>query len=330
MYGSIVLSLVIPVYNERECLPELIGRCISTCRGLGKSFEIVFVDDGSSDGSRDILKSASEEYPEVLAVVLNRNYGQHAAIFAALRESRGDMVITLDADLQNPPEEIPNIVRELENGADVVGTVRQDRQDTFFRRVASSIVNRAVRSATGVSMHDYGCMLRGYSRQIVDAMLDCREHSTFIPILANSFAAKAVEIPVRHSAREIGESKYSLFKLISLQFDLLTSMSTFPLRLLSLIGGVISLLGIGFGILLVVMRIMHGASWAADGVFSLFAILFIFVGAQFIGMGLLGEYIGRIYHDVRGRPRYFVKKIYGADRLPQTEDGAGGCTRMRV
>jgi undecaprenyl-phosphate 4-deoxy-4-formamido-L-arabinose transferase len=160
-------------------------------------------------------------------------------------------------------------------------------------------------------MHDYGCMLRAYRRHIVGAMLQCDERSTFIPVLANSFARQATEIEVRHETRSSGASKYSLWKLINLQFDLLTSMTTFPLRLLSIMGTCISLVGIGFGVLLFVMRLIYGATWAAQGVFTLFAILFIFVGAQFIGMGLLGEYIGRIYCDVRGRPRYFVQQVVG-------------------
>ena len=162
-------------------------------------------------------------------------------------------------------------------------------------------------------MHDYGCMLRAYRRSVVDAMLQCPERSTFIPILANSFAGQTTEINVRHDRREKGNSKYSLFKLISLQFDLLTAMSTFPLRLLSFAGVLISLCGITFGALLMVLRIVYGATWAAEGVFTLFALLFVFIGAQFIGLGLLGEYIGRIYHDVRQRPRYFIHKIYGKD-----------------
>jgi undecaprenyl-phosphate 4-deoxy-4-formamido-L-arabinose transferase len=157
-------------------------------------------------------------------------------------------------------------------------------------------------------------MLRAYRRSIVDAMLRCRERSTFIPILANSFAASTAEISVKHCARAKGESKYGFFKLISLQFDLLTCMSTYPLRLLSFMGAIISVLGIGFGILLMILRFIYGAAWAAEGTFTLFALLFVFVGAQFIGLGLLGEYIGRIYHDVRGRPRFFVQEIRGANR----------------
>lgn len=304
------LSLVIPVYNEEENLRELVSRCLAACGATERDFEIILVDDGSRDASRELIRQFADRHPEVRGVLLNRNYGQHAAVFAGLGQSRGEIVITLDADLQNLPEEIPKLVREMDRGFDVVGTVRENRQDTFFRRSASALINRIVQRSTGVMMHDYGCMLRAYRRPIVDAMLQCCERSTFIPILANSFAGSTAEIAVRHAPRKKGESKYSLFKLISLQFDLLTSMSTFPLRLLSFMGFVIALCGVGFGVLLMVLRFAYGALWAAQGVFTLFAVLFVFIGAQFIGLGLLGEYIGRIYHDVRGRPRYFIQEIH--------------------
>ncbi len=306
------LSLVIPVYNEKENLPELIDRCLAACRTSGRPFEIILVDDGSRDGSRDLILRAADRHAEVVGIILNRNYGQHAAVFAGLEHSGGEIVVTLDADLQNPPEEIPHLVDAMDRGVDVVGTVRENRQDSIFRRAASNLVNRMVQQTTGVKMHDYGCMLRAYRRPIVDAMLQCSERSTFIPILANSFAGRTAEIPVRHARRENGNSKYNLLKLISLQFDLLTSMSTFPLRLLSLMGAVISVCGITFGALLMVLRFIYGATWAAEGVFTLFALLFVFIGAQFIGLGLLGEYIGRIYHDVRNRPRYFIREIRAA------------------
>ena len=310
------LSIVVPVFNEKECLPELIERTLDATRECERSFEFILIDDGSRDGSREMILEAADQYPqEIVAVILNRNYGQHAAVFAGLEQTRGEIVITLDADLQNPPEEIPNLVHEMDRGVDVVGTVRQNRQDTFFRRTASALVNRMVQKATGVMMQDYGCMLRAYRRSIVLAMLQCCERSTFIPILANSFAGSTAEIPVEHASREMGESKYSLFKLISLQFDLLTSMSTFPLRLLSFMGTIIALSGIGFGILLLLLRFAFGALWAANGVFTLFAILFVFIGAQFIGLGLLGEYIGRIYHDVRSRPRFFIQEIRSAGKI---------------
>ena len=313
------LSVVIPVFNEEHTLPELIERCLTTCRGTGKPFEIILVDDGSSDASAQILSAVAEQSEGcIVGVLLNRNYGQHAAVMAGLAESRGDVVVTLDADLQNPPEEIPRLLDKMSKGFDVVGTVRTPRQDSLFRRAASRIVNRAARKATGVMMHDYGCMLRAYSRPVVDAMLQCHERSTFIPVLANSFARNATEINVQHAERAGGESKYGLWKLINLQFDLLTSMTTFPLRLLSVIGGMISLSGIGFGVLLLILRLVHGAGWAAEGVFTLFAILFIFIGAQFVAVGLLGEYIGRIYHDVRARPRYLVHRVVGRSRFHET------------
>jgi undecaprenyl-phosphate 4-deoxy-4-formamido-L-arabinose transferase len=306
------VSVVIPVFNEEQNLEELVRRCLKACADTGESFEIVLVDDGSSDASPQIIAAAAEQNAgKIVGVLLNRNYGQHAAVMAGFAECRGEIVVTLDADLQNPPEEIPTLVRTMRRGFDVVGTIRTPRHDPFFRRVASRIVNRAARKATGVMMHDYGCMLRGYRRSVVDAMLQCHERSTFIPVLANSFARQPTEIEVRHAERSRGDSKYSLWKLVNLQFDLLTSMTTFPLRLLSLLGGITSMLGAGLGVFLLVMRLAHGAEWAAQGVFTLFAVLFIFTGAQFIAMGLLGEYIGRIYHDVRARPRYFVHQVIG-------------------
>jgi len=310
MKQQIDLSLVIPVFDEAENLEELVRRCLSVCRELDKSFEIILVDDGSEDGSTAMIaEAARRKGGEIIGILLNRNYGQHAAIFAGFARSRGKKIITLDADLQNPPEEIPKLLKALRNNIDVVGTIRTNRNDSLFRKLSSSLVNSMVRRATGVNMHDYGCMLRGYRRHIVEAMLTCREHSTFIPILANSFARYTAEIPVSHAARSRGDSKYSLFKLVSLQFDLLTSMSTFPLRLLSLLGALIAGSGMIFSAFLLTMRFFMGAAWAAQGVFTLFAILFVFIGALLLGMGLLGEYIGRIYQDVRARPRYFIQEV---------------------
>lgn len=310
------ISVVIPVFNEEVNLKELIKLCLDVCNGMGMPFEIILVDDGSIDSSpKKIMEAAEQNSGKIVGVLLNRNYGQHAAIMAGFDESKGDIVVTLDADLQNPPHEIPNLIDKIEGGFDVVGSVRVPRRDAFLRRVASYIINKAVQKATGVIMSDYGCMLRAYRRCIVDAMLKCHERSTFIPVLANSFARNTIEIEVHHNKRSNGNSKYGLWKLINLQFDLLTCITTFPLRLLSLIGGILSLIGTVFGLFLFIMRLIQGPEWAAQGVFMLFAILFIFIGAQFIGVGLLGEYIGRIYHDVRARPRYFVKQVVGGSGL---------------
>jgi undecaprenyl-phosphate 4-deoxy-4-formamido-L-arabinose transferase len=307
------VSIVIPVYNEEASLPALLERTLAAMRTAGRSFEVVLVDDGSRDRSAEMLRDAAAAEPEVVAVLLNRNYGQHAAVIAGFAQSRGQVIVTLDADLQNPPEEIPKLLAAVDAGHDVVGSVRTPRDDSLFRRMASAMVNRVVQKSTGVMMTDYGCMLRAYRRPVVDAMLQCPEHSTFIPVLANSFARHTTEVEVAHAAREAGTSKYSLWRLVSLQFDLLTSMTTVPIRALTAVGGMMAALGVGFGLTLLVARLLLGAAWAAEGVFTLFAILFVFVGMQFIGLGLMGEYVGRISVDVRGRPRYLVHEVIGVD-----------------
>ena len=306
------VSVVIPVYNEQECLPELLDRLSAVCGLLKRDYEIILVDDGSADDSAAILRVAAERQDSrIVAVILNRNYGQHAAVMAGLSQADGDLVITLDADLQNPPEEIPRLVCAAEQGFDVVGTVRDNRRDTWFRKICSRLINKVIQRATGKGMEDYGCMLRAYRRHIVAAMLGCHERSTFIPILANTFARNTVELKVSHDERRFGDSKYSVFKLINLMFDLITCLTTTPLRLLSVLGSGIAFSGFLLAATLVALRLVLGPGWAAEGVFMLFAILFIFIGAQFIGLGLLGEYIGRIYNDVRARPRYCIQQVVG-------------------
>ncbi|WP_449545420.1 undecaprenyl-phosphate 4-deoxy-4-formamido-L-arabinose transferase [Lelliottia amnigena] len=315
------VSVVIPVYNEQESLPELIRRTTAACELLGKDYEILLVDDGSSDESASMLSDAAEEPgSHIVAVLLNRNYGQHNAIMAGFSHVTGDVIVTLDADLQNPPEEIPRLVAKTDEGYDVVGTVRQNRQDTWFRKRASRLINRLIQSTTGKAMGDYGCMLRAYRRHIIDAMLHCHERSTFIPILANTFARKAIEIPVHHAEREFGASKYSFMRLINLMYDLVTCLTTTPLRMLSVFGSIIAVMGFALSVLLVVLRIAFGPQWAADGVFMLFAVLFMFIGAQFVAMGLLGEYIGRIYTDVRARPRYFIQRVVSHDSVSTSKE----------
>jgi undecaprenyl-phosphate 4-deoxy-4-formamido-L-arabinose transferase len=280
---------------------------------MGKSYEIIFVDDGSRDNTLSILKSFLT-YPEIRVVELTRNYGQHAAIFSGFSVVQGDIVITLDADLQNPPEEIPNLVRVMEEGDyDVVGTIRKERKDSFFRTFPSRLINGVTREITKVNMSDWGCMLRAYRRNIVDRMVNCHEHSTFIPALATYFSKKATEIEVAHESRYGGESHYSLRKLINLQFDLVSSFSDFPLKFIMYAGIGMAFLGISFGILLGIARLVYGAHWAAQGVFTLFAVLFAFVGFQFFALGVMGEYIGRIYREVRKRPEYMIERIYPAD-----------------
>ncbi|KXF01699.1 glycosyltransferase [Pseudomonas aeruginosa] len=325
-YPIDLVSVVIPVYNEEASLPELLRRTEAACLELGRAFEIVLVDDGSRDRSAELLQAAAErDGSAVVAVILNRNYGQHAAILAGFEQSRGDLVITLDADLQNPPEEIPRLVERAAQGYDVVGSIRAERQDSAWRRWPSRLVNLAVQRSTGVAMHDYSCMLRAYRRSIVEAMLACRERSTFIPILANGFARHTCEIRVAHAERAHGESKYSAMRLLNLMFDLVTCMTTTPLRLLSLVGGGMALAGFLFALFLLVLRLAFGAAWAGNGLFVLFAVLFMFSGVQLLGMDLLGEYLGRMYSDVRARPRFFIERVVRAtpSALPSALQRAG-------
>ncbi|MBL0534406.1 undecaprenyl-phosphate 4-deoxy-4-formamido-L-arabinose transferase [Aeromonas dhakensis] len=316
-----LVSVVIPVYNEEASLPVLLSRVTAACDQLSQDYEVILIDDGSHDGSTELIsEAAAREGSKLVGVLLNRNYGQHAAIMAGFETAKGDLVITLDADLQNPPEEIPRLVEAAMQGYDVVGTMRRNRQDSWFRKTASKLINKSVQKATGVHMSDYGCMLRAYRRHIIDAMLCCQERSTFIPILANSFARRTIELEVGHAERAHGESKYGLMHLINLMYDLVTCMTTTPLRLLSIVGSVVAGIGFTFSILLILMRLVMGADWAADGVFTLFAILFTFVGVQLLGMGLLGEYIGRMYTDVRARPRYFIHRIVRTATTPSQQE----------
>ncbi len=304
------LSIVVPVYNEKENLPELIRRVLDSCDHLDTRYELVLVDDGSSDESMTLIKEAAQRYSDrVVGVILSTNFGQHAAVTAGLQESRGQYIITMDADLQNPPEEIPKLLEKLRQGYDVVGTIRENRQDTFFRRMASRTVNHMVRRLChGRTMSDYGCMLRGYSRQVVNAILQCGENGKFIPMLAMSYARRTVEIKVKHSERMAGESKYNCLKLISLQYDLLTGTSNFPLRLMTFFGFIIAVFGILFGIV-VFIRSQLDKAWGADGVFALFAIAFVLMGFQFAGLGLLGEYVGKIHLNTRQRPQFFIETV---------------------
>jgi len=308
-----MISLVIPVYNEEGNLPLLMNRIRPVMSALGRPWELILVDDGSRDRSLEILKGFTVN-SEIRVVELTRNYGQHAAILAGFSIVRGGIVVTLDADLQNPPEEIPRLIQAMEEGSfDVVGTIRRGRKDSLLRIVPSRIVNMVARKITGVRMTDWGCMLRAYSRTVVERMIACHEHATFIPALATHFGKRVTEIEVAHEERHGGKSNYPLRKLINLQFDLVASFSELPIKLIMYGGILLATLGVCFGLLLVIARILYGAIWAAQGVFTLFAILFAFVGLQFFALGLIGEYIGRIYREVRKRPEYVIEHVYGGD-----------------
>ena len=302
--NQLYLSVVIPVFNEEDNLVELQARLAASLDGADYSWEIIYVDDGSRDRSWEILSRLHQNDPRVRLVRFNRNYGQHMAIFAGFERVRGEVVATLDADLQNPPEELPKLVAKLQEGFDVVSGWRQDRQDSFFRKIPTWIVAKITSRVVGVEMKDYGCMLRVYRREVVEAMNASAETSSYIPALANIYAARVAEIPVDHAERGGGRSKYGLFKLLKLNFDLMTGFSVLPIQLVSLAGILVAIVGLAFGVFLFVRRLVVGPE--LEGVFTLFAILFVFVGLQILGVGIMGEYLGRIYREVRRRPRFVV------------------------
>ncbi|HUA89012.1 MAG TPA: glycosyltransferase [Steroidobacteraceae bacterium] len=302
------VSVVIPVYNEEEGLQQLFDRLYPALDALGRSYEVLFVDDGSSDRSVAVLRDQFQRRPDVTrVVVLARNAGQHMAILAAFAQSRGRYVITLDADLQNPPEEIARIVAAMDAGADYVGTIRVSRQDVMWRRAASRLMNRVREGTTSIRITDQGCMLRGYDRSVVDAVNHCTEVSTYVPALAYTFARHPVEIEVSHAERTVGQSKYSLYALVRLNFDLMTGFSVAPLQFFSMAGGAIALVSLILVVVLLIRRVIVGPE--AQGLFTLFAIAFFLIGVTLLGLGVVGEYVGRIYEQVRQRPRFTVAAV---------------------
>ncbi len=302
------VSIVIPVYNESANLSALWQRLSAVAAKL-PDWEVVFVDDGSRDDSLNLLRQIAAEDAHVKVVELARNFGQHAALLAGFRECRGEVVVTLDADLQNPPEEIPRLLQEIAAGNDVVGGWRAERQDQAYRRLASRLHNRVTSLIVGVPMHDYGCMLRAYRRHIIETVIQCDEKAAFIPALANSFAKKVSEIPVGHDERAGGHSKYNLLRLAQLSLNLVTGFSLLPIQILSLTGIAIALLDIAFAALLGAHRLIYGPQ-QEGAMWTLFAVLFFFVGLLFLALGLIGEYVGRIYLEVRRRPTYLVRAVH--------------------
>jgi len=303
------LSVVIPVYNEEQGLAALFARLYPALDALRIRYEILFVNDGSRDRSAALLKDQFLARPDVTRVILfNANYGQHLAIIAGFERVRGERVVTLDADLQNPPEEIGKLLARMDAGADYVGGVRVNREDAWWRRTASRWMNRLRERITRIRMTDQGCMLRAYSRDIVDAVAASREVSTFIPALAYTFAHRPAEIEVAHEERAAGDSKYSLYRLIRLNFDLVTGFSVLPLQAFSLFGILVAVLSLGAYVVVIAQRVLAGGGglmviWDRD------ILAFFLIGVLLFGVGLIGEYVGRIYQQVRERPRYLIQAI---------------------
>ena len=306
------ISIVIPVYNESAVLPALFARLYPALDALQRCYEVLFVDDGSRDDSVAQLRGQFDQRPaETRVVLLAQNAGQHMAILAGFEQARGKYVITLDADLQNPPEEIGKVVAALDAGSDCVGTVRHNRQDVWWRKVASRAMNRVRERTTRIRITDQGCMLRGYDRGVVDAVNRCREVNTFVPALAYTFARRPTEVVVAHDERAAGESKYSFYSLVRLNFDLMTGFSLMPLQLFSMIGVLIAILSLFFVGYLFVRRMLFGPE--VEGVFTLFGIAFFLIGVLLFGLGIVGEYIGRIYQQVRQRPRFTIAAVLQSD-----------------
>jgi undecaprenyl-phosphate 4-deoxy-4-formamido-L-arabinose transferase len=312
------LSIVVPVYNEEAGLPALFARLYPALDALRIPYEVIFVNDGSRDRSGALLRDQFNARPDVTRVVLfNANYGQHLAIIAGFERVRGERVVTLDADLQNPPEEIAKLLAAMDRGADYVGGVRVAREDSWWRRVASRLMNRLRERITHIRMTDQGCMLRAYSRDIVDAVAASREVSTFIPALAYTYAHKPTEIEVGHEERSAGESKYSLYRLIRLNFDLVTGFSLVPLQMCSIFGMLVAIGSVLVYLIVIVERlIIDGWARGIETLWDRDLLEFFLIGMVLFGLGLVGEYVGRIYQQVRMRPRYTIAAVLEREAQP--------------
>jgi undecaprenyl-phosphate 4-deoxy-4-formamido-L-arabinose transferase len=266
----------------------------------------------------------------IVVIRLYRNYGQFRAINAGFERVRGDIVVTLDADLQNPPEEIPRLIARMEEGDfDIVNGWRRNRQDSWFRRLASRLANRIAAALTGVRMRDYGCMLRAYRIEVVRQVAACREQSPYIPTLANALARRATEIEVAHAARGSGQSNYSFLKLVHLQYDMVTSFSVQPLRWLSLLGFLVA------GVSVLACAALLAAPWFGLGArvtsaHALLALLFVLLGVLILALGFVGEYVGRIYNEVRQRPRFVVRDVHEPAAAESTGDPESPAARERA
>jgi glycosyltransferase involved in cell wall biosynthesis len=308
------ISVIIPVYNEEENLSLLYQGMKPVLEGLGKSFDIIFVDDGSRDGSSDVLSALNKADARCRVIRFRRNFGQTAAMSAGFAHAKGGVIITLDADLQNDPGDIPMLLQKVDEGYDVVSGWRLHRKDKFLtRRVPSMCANWLISRITGVRLHDYGCTLKAYRSEVAQNIDLYGEMHRFIPALASWMGISVAEIPVNHHPRQHGKSKYGLSRTMRVFLDLITvkfllSYSTKPLQMFGSVGVLASLLGAGIAGYLSYDKIFRGHALSNRPMLFL-AILMILVGIQFITMGLLGEMMARIYHDGQKKPIYVIKEI---------------------
>lgn len=311
------LSLIVPVYNEEESLPFLMEAICTTLQPLNQEWEVVFVDDGSIDHSMDVLKQLVEQYPEhVRVVVFRRNFGQTAAIAAGIDYSKGNIIVLLDADMQNDPADIPMLLAKLDEGYDLVSGWRRDRHDNrLTRTIPSNLANSLISWATGVHLHDYGCTLKAYRREVLDGFRLYGEMHRFIPVFANSIGARITELPVRHHSRKFGKAKYGLERTVKVILDLFTVkfLLTYSSKPIYLFGGAGMTLIFGSGILLsylFVRKVFEGVSILGSPLFQL-GVMFFILGFQSILMGLIAELLARTYHESQQKPTYTIRKILG-------------------
>ncbi len=313
------LSLVIPVYNEEENLVALYQEIITATDSLGKNLEIIFVDDGSQDQSYSVLRQIQENDRRVKIIRLRRNFGQTAALSAGFDYARGKIIITLDADLQNDPQDFAALLAKIDEGYDVVSGWRQKRRDKFFtRRLPSMVANWFISLLTGVRLHDYGCTLKAFRSEVIKGIRLYGELHRFIPAIASSLGVSIAEIKVNHRPRRFGRSKYTLFRLPRVILDMLTvkfllSYSTRPLQIFGLLGLVSGALGFFIALWLSYQRLILKIS-SANRPILLLAVLLMVIGIQFVTLGLLAEIMVRTYHESTGKPIYHVREIVDAER----------------
>lgn len=311
------LSLIIPVFNEGKSLPALYDSVQKTLRACDHIWEVIFIDDGSTDDSFEVLKSLIEKDPEhVRVVAFRRNFGQTAAITAGIDHAHGEIIVLLDADLQNDPADIPMLLAKLDEGYDLVSGWRKDRKDNrLTRTIPSNIANWLISWVTGVHLHDYGCSLKAYRRESLEGFRLYGEMHRFIPVFAHSVGAKITEIPVHHHERKFGKANYGLDRTLKVILDLFTvkfllNYSHKPMRLF---GGVGMLLFAGGGLLLLylfVRRALESVSVLGSPLFQL-AIMFWILASQSVLMGLIAELLARTYHESQSKPTYTIRSVLG-------------------
>ncbi|MBM3610570.1 MAG: glycosyltransferase [Alphaproteobacteria bacterium] len=306
--SEIYLSVVVPVYNEEESLQALSDRLMPVLESLKKPYEVIYTNDGSKDKSLEILQKLHKQYPDHVRIIdFMGNFGQHMAIMAAFEQSRGKVVINLDADLQNPPEEIHKLLEKVEQGHDVVGSYRLKRSDNPLRHWGSRFANMVRGFITDAKMKDQGCMFRAYTRPIVDQVVQGGESHTFIPVLAWRLAHNPAEVGLRHDAREQGDSKYSLYHLIRVAIDLATSFSLVPIQFFTFFGMIVSSFSFLLVLYMIARRLIVGPE--AEGVFTLLTIVIFLISVAIMGIGIIGEYVGRMYQSTSKRHRFVIREI---------------------